>query len=36
MKWRGKTICDISRDFLNTNGAEKHNDAYVEKADFFD
>ena len=34
MKWRGKTICDISRDFLNTNGAEKHNDAYVEKADF--
>ena len=34
MKWRGNTICDISRDFLNTNGAEKHNDAYVEKADF--
>ena len=20
MNWRGKTICDISRDFLNTNG----------------
>ncbi len=24
MTWRGKTIVDISRDFLNTNGAEKH------------
>lgn len=24
MHWRGKTVCDISRDFLNTNGAEKH------------
>ncbi len=24
MTWRGKTICDISRDFLNTNGADKH------------
>ncbi len=23
MQWRGKTICDISRDFLNTNGATK-------------
>ena len=23
MKWRGKIICDISRDFLNTNGASK-------------
>ena len=34
MKWRGKTICDISRNFLNTNGAEKHNNVYVEKADF--
>ena len=34
MNWRGKTICDISRDFLNTNGAEKHNDVYVKEADF--
>ncbi len=34
MSWRGKVICDISRDFLNTNGAEKHNDVYVKKADF--
>ncbi len=24
MQWRGKLICDISRDFLNTNGATKH------------
>ncbi len=24
MKWNGKTICDISREFLNSNGAEKH------------
>ena len=26
MNWNGKTICDISRDFLNSNGAEKHVD----------
>ncbi len=26
MTWNGKTICDISRDFLNSNGAEKHID----------
>ena len=24
MRWNGKTIVDISRDFLNSNGAEKH------------
>ena len=24
MKWNGKIICDISREFLNSNGAEKH------------
>ena len=24
MHWNGKTIVDISREFLNTNGAEKH------------
>ena len=24
MKWRGQTIVDISRDFLNSNGAPKH------------
>ena len=26
MKWNGQTICDISREFLNSNGAEKHVD----------
>ena len=26
MHWNGNTICDISRDFLNSNGAEKHID----------
>lgn len=26
MSWNGVTICDISRDFLNSNGAEKHVD----------
>ena len=24
MNWNGNTICDISRDFLNSNGADKH------------
>ena len=24
MNWNGKRICDIKRDFLNSNGAEKH------------
>ena len=37
MHWNGKTIVDISREFLNSNGAEKHVDAapvkpaYAEK-----
>ena len=26
MTWNGKNICDISREFLNSNGAEKHID----------
>ena len=30
MRWRGKTICDISREFLNTNGATKNADVEVE------
>ncbi len=30
MKWRGKTVCDISRSFLNTNGAVKNTDVEVE------
>ena len=29
MHWRGKTICDISRDFLNTNGAVKNTNVTV-------
>ena len=29
MNWNGKTICDISREFLNSNGAEKHITAHV-------
>ncbi len=29
MIWNGKTIVDISRDFLNSNGAEKHTDVEV-------
>lgn len=29
MNWRGKTVCDISRDFLNTNGATKNTDIEV-------
>ncbi len=29
MTWRGKVIVDIARDFLNSNGAEKHIDAKV-------
>ncbi len=33
MRWRGKTICDISREFLNTNGATKNADVAVELPD---
>ena len=33
MRWRGKTIVDISRDFLNTNGARQIASAFVEGAD---
>lgn len=29
MTWRGNVICDISRDFLNTNGAVKNADVEV-------
>ncbi len=31
MTWNGKTICDISREFLNSNGAEKHIDIAAPK-----
>ena len=29
MRWKGRTIVDIRRDFLNSNGAEKHADVRV-------
>ena len=32
MVWNGATIVDISRDFLNSNGAEKHQKAHIERA----
>ncbi len=31
MNWNGKTIVNISREFLNSNGAEKHIDVAVAK-----
>ena len=33
MNWRGKTILNISRDFLNTNGAPKHTSVEVTAKD---
>ena len=35
MHWNGKTICDISREFLNSNGADKHITAAAAKAASF-
>ena len=32
MHWNGKTICDISREFLNSNGAQKHIEAKINPA----
>ncbi len=32
LEWNGKTIVDISREFLDTNGAEKHIDIEVPEA----
>lgn len=34
MKWRGETIVDISREFLDSNGAEKHISVVVPAAGF--
>ena len=34
MNWNGKTIVDISREFLNSNGAEKHVNVSAAKADY--
>jgi len=36
MSWKGKTIVDISRDFLNSNGAEKHIDVKAASAENYD
>jgi len=36
MKWNGVNICDISREFLNSNGAEKHIDIAPDKISGFD
>ena len=34
MTWRGKVIADLSRDFLNTNGAVKHTTVAVGEKDY--
>lgn len=31
MMWQGKTIVNVSREFLGSNGAPKHQDVHVEK-----
>lgn len=36
MNWNGRRIVDISRDFLNSNGAQKHIDVIVKKPQKFD
>ncbi len=36
MTWNGKTIVDLSREFLNSNGAEKHIDIVASKPEAFD
>ena len=33
MKWRGHTIVDISREFLNTNGARQTRTAHITAPD---
>ena len=33
MNWKGQTIADLSREFLNTNGANKHTSVEVNKKD---
>ena len=35
MSWNGKTIVDISREFLNSNGAEKHVNVETVKANCY-
>ncbi|NLN55540.1 MAG: phosphoribosylformylglycinamidine synthase [Clostridiales bacterium] len=36
MKWNGDIIVDLSRDFLNSNGAQKHTSAHLAKAGEFE
>ena len=36
MHWNGKVICDISRDFLNSNGADKHVNVFAAKPENYD
>ena len=36
MHWNDKVICDISRDFLNSNGADKHVDVATAKPEAYD
>ena len=36
MRWNGKTIVDISREFLNSNGAEKHIDITPAKIESYE
>ncbi len=36
MTWNGKIICDISREFLNSNGAEKHIEIAAKGKECFD
>ena len=36
MHWNGKTICDISREFLNSNGADKHVNVETRKPECFE
>ncbi len=34
MKWKGKILVDISREFLNSNGAEKHMEVIASKGEY--
>ena len=36
MHWNGRKIVDISREFLNSNGAEKHVDVHITKPQGFE
>ena len=35
MTWNGNTIVDISREFLNSNGAEKHTQAHIAQGELY-